>query len=193
MATTLGGRCLTADSLRKRVHGPGFLQRRKRSTKRPPMPCSSRPKRRARWAIAVNVKSISAISTSRSKRSWGRKKNFHIYFSYARKNEAQRTGLSILWDGQPLASDCRSIMLRSLLFEHNAVRVAQVRETRTFLSGFVMTQAEAWIHKRAPNANVRFAPGSGHKWLWRGTSAFDPSQTFHHDGPPLSPHIEFRS
>ncbi len=25
--------------------------------------------------------------------------------------------------------------------------------------------------------DVRFAPNSGHKWLWRGMSAFDPKRT----------------
>ena len=54
----------------------------------------------------------------------GAEKNSRFIFSYARKNEAQRTGLSILWDGQPLASDCRPIMLGSLLFEHYAVQVS---------------------------------------------------------------------
>ncbi len=35
------------------------------------------------------------------------------------------------------------------------------------------------IPGQAP-ANVRFAPRSGHKWLWCGMSAFDPKRTFWH-------------
>ncbi len=27
-------------------------------------------------------------------------------------------------------------------------------------------------------ANVRFAPNSGRKWVWRGMSAYDPKRTF---------------
>ncbi len=56
-----------------------LVLRRKRLRKGPLMLCPSRPKRSARQAIAVNVKSISAISTTRSKRPWGQKKKFHIY------------------------------------------------------------------------------------------------------------------
>ena len=33
------------------------------------------------------------------------------------------------------------------------------------------------IPSQAP-ADVRLAPNSGHKWLWRGMSAFDPKRTF---------------
>ncbi len=100
-------------------------------------------------------------------------------FSCAQKNEAQRTGLSILWDGQPLASDCRSISFWSLLFRHNAVQSASwLARPEPFCLDFVMTQAEAWIHKRAPNANVRFPPRSGHKWVGRGMSAFDSKRTW---------------
>ncbi len=51
------------------------------------------------------------------------KKFSRLFFSYARKNEAQKTGLSILWDGQPLASESRSLWMWSLLFEHNAVQI----------------------------------------------------------------------
>ncbi len=108
----------------------------------------------------------------------GAEKNSRFIFSYARKNEVQRRGLSILWDGQPLASVCRSLAGWSLLFRHNAVQSASwLARPEPFCLDFVMTQAEAWIHKRAPNANVRLAPNSGHKWLWCGTSAYDPQQT----------------
>ncbi len=57
-----------------------LVLRRKRLRKRPPKPRSSRPKRGARQAIVVKVKSISAIWMFRSKRPWGQKKNLHIYF-----------------------------------------------------------------------------------------------------------------
>ncbi len=47
-----------------------------------------------------------------------------LFFPTRGKMRLRGGGLSIIWDGQPLASDCRSIAGRSLLFRHNAVRVA---------------------------------------------------------------------
>ncbi len=38
-----------------------------------------------------------------------------------------------------------------------------------------MTQERFGLKKRT--LNVRFTPNSGHKWLWRGMSAFDPKRT----------------
>ncbi len=101
-----------------------LLQRRKRSRKRPPKPRSSQPRYNERLETALMGTSRWVILTLRSKRPWGQKKIPDLFFPTRGKKNPHGQGLSILWDGQPLASDCRSHRRRSLLFEHNAVQIS---------------------------------------------------------------------
>ncbi len=118
------GGLLLGAALRPAAPALRLVLRRKRSRKRAPKPCPNQPRYNERLETALMGTSRWVILRLRSRRPWGQKKNSRFIFCYARKNEAQGQGLSIFWDGQPLASDCRSFADRSLLFEHNAVQTA---------------------------------------------------------------------
>ncbi len=150
------GGLLLGAALRPAAPALRLVLRRKRSRKRAPKPCPNQPRYNERLETALMGTSRWVISTLRSKRPWGQKKNFHINFSYARKNEAQGQGLSIILDGQPLASDCRSIAVRSLLFRLNAAQISPwLAKLGSIWSHLEVAQPGPRTHQRAPKANVR--------------------------------------